>query len=132
MPVAYELDTRRKLLLVRGTGLVTAPELMEVQRALRDREDLDREWRALLDLSSVEDLAGSSEDISSITALSNARRLARVAVVAARDAAYGLARVYQARVAHGEIAVFRKREEALEWLGMPDPDDASSHPLPTG
>ena len=55
----------------------------------------------------------------------------RLAIAAALDELYGLARMLQ-ELGRDEIGVFRGREEALAWLDHGVPADAALSPDPSG
>lgn len=105
-----------------GSGLVLGAALVSATRALIADVRTPSLTHCLIDLSGVTDLHVSNDEIDIIAA--EGRRVAAiaphvtVAVVATRDLAFGLARMWEALVATPgwKTRVFRDRGAACEWL----------------
>jgi hypothetical protein len=122
--IETRIDSSSDFTLKIVEGKVTAAELLEEIEAYYAGEITQR---ILWDFSrsSVEGI--TSDDMARIvevmTAPSQRRKGGKTAFVSASPAAYGLGRMYQilheTRKNPVERRVFRTREEAMGWLGIP-------------
>lgn len=124
MPIAYQVLPEQGVVVVELRGRINDAELLEaVDRLIADADRLPG-LHELVDAREME-----VSDTSSAALRKVAERFAggprpekgvRIALVAASDAAYGLARMYQAfrdESAAG-FRVFRALPEARIWLGL--------------
>ena len=127
MPIAYQIDHDRRLVVARGQGILTDEDVFGYQRDVWSRQDVQG-YSELVDMSAVEQIDGASVDrmrqLASLSAsMDAASSPSRFAIVAPSDAAFGLGRMYQTfRHMEGsstkEISVFRTVSEALQFLGL--------------
>ncbi len=121
MPVAYEYDRRSGVIRTRCYGSVTFHEVVAHFRELEVDPDLPPRLDILLDLSAMESLPASGQ--LKIVSTEMGRLQSRVkwgacAIVASRDALYGMSRMFQVLAADQfeSSHVFREIEEAERWL----------------
>ena len=123
MAVAYRVIEALNAVVVTCTGTVTDDEF------LAHRSELDADPRArpgyllLVDLrpaEAIEISAAAFRQDADADVSSPQRRGARVAIVAPKTAAFGLARMFEILHDEGpqEVMVFRTMPEAEEWLGL--------------
>jgi len=123
MPFSTEFVDNHQGLLFVGSGVVTADEILDAKGALLDQETRLRRIRhAMVLLADVTDLRVTTDEIRQLARIDE--RLAKVtsnvvvAVVAANDLTFGLARMWEvlADSTGWKTAVFRTRSEAETWL----------------
>jgi len=121
MPITYIIDTQEKLIRTRCVGNVTFQEVADHFRALERDPDCAARLDVFLDLSEITSLPASGQ-IAGV-----AREIARIqekvrfnacAVVATRDALFGMLRMFGvlAEPYFTAISVFRVATEAEAWL----------------
>lgn len=125
MPVTYEIDTDRRLVLARGTGLLRSSEIVRYMNEVWTNPEVVG-FDAVFDLTNVEDIEFQSSDavrgVAEVAARTDSPDTqARLAIVATADYAFGVSRMYQSyrqmhKRATKEVAVFRSFEEALTWI----------------
>jgi hypothetical protein len=127
VPIKYQIDHRRRLVITRGHGVLTERDLLEYQNEVWSRPEVAG-FDELIDMSSVgefvEPTAERVRELASVSASMDAEvGGGKLAIVAPQDIAYGLGRMYQ--VYRGmdiettkQVAVFRTRAAALEFLGL--------------
>jgi hypothetical protein len=104
-----------------GPGCLAVEELRRLLSALYRGAEAAASLRMLWDLSGAR--VPSSFDVRSLTSFIDRNRPkipGRTAVVAAQDVAYGVSRVAQVHLEDVpvDLQVFRKREDAVEWLAV--------------
>lgn len=126
MPIAWKIDPDHKVVLVRAEGAVGDADLLDLARRLAADPRVRSGVHELVDVRDADLSAVSSEALREMAATFAAHDTgptgARIAVVAWRDAAYGLSRMYQAYRGDeipAELSVFRDMAEARAWLGLP-------------
>ena len=122
MPIQYEVDRDKRLLITRATGDLSPDDLFSyLDRLIADPEA--EECDELYVFQNVDLSQVSAADVRTLarraTELSRPEGY-RVAFVAPRDADFGMVRMYQAFRELGEerMAVFRTLDEACDWLGV--------------
>lgn len=121
MPVSYKLDRGANLIRTRCYGLVTLEEVCRHFIDLRGEPGLPKpldvflDWAAITSAPTAEEIEGATQCMS---VLKKAVEFRYCAVVARRDALYGLARMWAVLVEpyFAEIRVFRSAAEAEQWL----------------
>ena|SRR5690349_10035547 len=126
MPISYEIDHTRKLVHATLTSLVTDAEIFNYQFAVWSQPEVEG-YDELIDASGALQFERTSAARVHHLAAASARMDApphpsKLAIVAASDAQYGMARMYQTyreMETKGTklINVFRTMDEALAWLG---------------
>ncbi|MGI9591984.1 MAG: STAS/SEC14 domain-containing protein [Myxococcota bacterium] len=124
MPIEHEFDARRRLLCVRMLGVVTDDDVLDYAEAITADESRGPEYDELIDLRKLETPAASTDTLRRVADIfrkyERQPELVKVAFIAASDAAYGIARMYQAFRAESsaDMRVFREADEARRWLGL--------------
>jgi len=113
------------VIVTRVTGTPGFQEIRQHQRSLASDPEFDPDFHHLFDLSQVQDLRITTEEIRELASSGVFSPSSRRAVVAPRDAMFGLSRMYEgfSHLPEGAVRVFRNPEEAIRWLGM---DEKSS------
>lgn len=121
MPVTYRLVPALGFIETSCSGDVTLGEVLDHFRELGGDRALPARLHVLLDLDGLTSLPESAQlrDVTRAVADLGARlELGACAVVASRDAVFGMGRVFGVFVEalFSEARVFRKREDAERWL----------------
>lgn len=130
MPVTYQIDHEIGFIETRCTGEVTFDEVMGHFRQLEAEPSLPGRLDVLLDLEGTTTLPVSAQLLEVTRAVE--RMTARVkwgacAIVASRDALFGMSRMFEV-FTEGlfvRTCVFRKHEEAKQWLAGKTPSRAA-------
>jgi hypothetical protein len=126
MPLAVHVDDERRVIFVRGEGIVTDRDLLEyVQEYLSDPEL--RRYHELFDLreADLQDLTygGLSSVASAAAATDSGEDPVKIAILVSQVLGLGLSRMYQTlrEVKGGQrlTRVFQDRLECMEWLELP-------------
>jgi hypothetical protein len=124
MPLSYEIDEERKLVITTAWESVTAVEALEHQRQIGSDVRFKPDLAHLLDLSRITavniDLTTMNELICHQLFSVKSRR---AFIVGGNRLAHGLSRMFIAlRIVTGQeqMRVFADRDEALQWLGVVD------------
>jgi hypothetical protein len=121
MPITYAIDEGRRMIHTVGTGDVTPDEvashLEELERSLSREVQFD----VLLDLGACTSLPSSEQlrdVVTRLERLGGRHRFARCAIVARREALFGMTRMFEvfAQDQFGETRAFRATDEAEQWL----------------
>lgn len=123
MPISYWIAPIRRLVLVCGEGTIADWEAMDLCDALGTDPRFQPSFRGLVDHSRAVDVL-LPNGLGGIQALNPYGQGSRRAVIAPTDAVYGTIRMYQMGrpPAADEVQVFRRRQPALQWLGIDDSD----------
>jgi hypothetical protein len=122
MDFTISRDDDRRRVDVKVTGTITPTDAFRLADVVL--ADDPPGFTRLLDLEDV-DVQLSGADVRSLAATASGRRAVTIAVVAANNAAYGLARMF-AILTEGtrvRVGVFRQRDEAERWLDLQAPRD---------
>jgi len=120
--IRFSLDPAARVRIATFTGCVDDDELMEAYRAEVAKPDYDYRFDDLVDLREIGRLDVTGAGLRSLTQLFAEGDAygyqTRLAIVASRDVAYGMGRMYEAlrEGAPEQIGVFRELAEALDWL----------------
>jgi hypothetical protein len=130
MPIEYAIDHQRRLVTATGRGTLTDRDVFGYQRQVWSQPAVSG-YNELVDMSAVEHIA--LESISRVVQLARtsagmdpSSRWSKFAIVAPKDVAFGLGRMYQSyrsQEEHStkEVGVFRSLPEALKFLGIESP-----------
>ncbi len=119
MPFFYKIDKERKLVMSTAAGELIKDEVLTLQDQLRKDPDFDPNFSQLSDLTHVTAMNITGAEMQELAERTAFSPKARRAVIASNDLAFGLARMFeQIREAKGDlgIRVFRKLEDALDWI----------------
>ena len=125
MPFTYRIDSVQKTVFVWLHGRVTGHDVRGYRTALM----ADPEWKPgfhrLVDLSEITKLETPTADVRQVAqegkALADRFGEGKVAILAPRDFLYAMARMFQVFEENPDtsLEVFRDRQSAFEWLGLP-------------
>jgi len=127
--LVHEIDPARKLIQTTVTGVITPAEADAFYRALRADPAFDPTFSELMDTTQADSSQMSSGKIRDSANRSPYVGTSRRAILVGSNLAFGLARLYSTHVdINGGplVNVFRKREEALRWLGLTSEPSASN------
>lgn len=129
MPIDYEIDHARRLVVARGRGVFGDSDAFNYQNEVWTRPDVAG-YDEIVDMTDVQEIAPPTpagpkmRELAGIAASrDNPATAGRLAIIAPSPLAYGLGRQYQtyreldARSSK-RVGVFRTREEALAFLGI--------------
>lgn len=125
MPIEHEFDAGARVLLVRMSGIVTDEDVLAYAEMITSDETLDPAHDELIDLREIETPLATTRTLRRVADLFRSferqPESVKVAFIATSDAAYGIARMYQAFRAESaaEMRVFREMDEARSWLDLP-------------
>ncbi len=127
MPIQFQVDHERRVVLADGSGTLTDGDVFGYQREVWSRADV-RGYHELMDMTAVESIEPPSperiRELAELSAHMDARSTpTRFAIVAPSTIAFGLAKMFQAqrdlqKRSTKDVGVFRTRSEALAFLGL--------------
>jgi len=118
VPVSYQIDKARRLVISTASGFLTAADILAHQRQLLGDPDFDPTCSQIVDCTAVTGIDLSADDARAVTATTIFSAHSRRAVLVTTDELFGFFRMFKMiREGHGEygIQVFRDRDEALHW-----------------
>lgn len=124
MPIDHQFDLPNRLLRVRMFGLVTDDDVLDYAEAITGDDSLDPVHDELIDLRELDTPDASTDTLRRVADIfrkyERQPESVKVAFIATSDAAYGIARMYQAFRAESaaDMRVFRSSEDAHAWLGL--------------
>jgi hypothetical protein len=124
MPIEYDIIMDKKLVLAKGSGVITGSEAIKHLDALALDDSYKAPMKKLVGYRTIDSISISLEEAYAIA--QKKIKLAviftgeRCAFVSPGDTSYGSSRVHQALVDGAGLttAVFRRVEDALEWLDV--------------
>jgi hypothetical protein len=120
MPTRFEIDKERRLVRSYGWGEVIFADVVQHQQGLRTHPDFDPDFDQIADLTDVDSLAISAEEIQLLAHITLFSENSRRAFVAPSQLAFGMVRMFEAHhdssFAPSTTMVFRSMSEALNWL----------------
>jgi len=130
MPVIYKIDAARKLIHTTCSRPLTFTEVIEHFRTLKEDPACTGHLDVLLDVSEADALPVSSQ-LGPVSAELDAVRakvqFGRCAIIATRDAMFGMMRMFEvvAEPYFRAIRVFRRAADAQSWLdSLPTDEDS--------
>jgi len=125
MPLRSVIIEEMRLVITQAYGILQPADLAENRASLVADPMFDPTYDHLFDLRPVERLDFTADDVEAATLVRAFSAASRRAIVAPRDLAFGLSRMYESHrndLDEG-MAVYRTFDEALAWLGRD-----STHP----
>ena len=119
MPVAYEIDKKRRLVVCTVTGPVAVEDVVRFREQLLGDSDFDPNFSQLVDATGITRTDIRPDQARSLAEESPFSRNSRRALIAGSDLGFALLRVYEiVRGLRGDrqVRVFRNRAAAMEWL----------------
>lgn len=127
MPIDYQIDHARRLVIARGRGTVTTEDVFGYQREVWSRPDVSG-YDELVDFTQVKEIPGPVpghrvRQLAAESAATDPPRGSRFAIVAPGPLAFGLGRMYQTYReleprSTKQVGVFHTLHEALIFLGV--------------
>ena len=124
MSIEYDIMMDKKLVLTKGSGVITGIDVIRHLDALAVDDRYKPPMKKLVDYRTVDSIRISLKEAYSIAhkkiKLASIFTGERCAFVSPMDLAYGSSRVHQALVARASLKteVFKRIEDALEWLDV--------------
>ena len=122
MAIHYQVDDRRRVVLIQSAGRIELHEMFTFASRLRAEPAFHPDFNALIDLSELTGLEASFEELRRYARDANGDPFSVKALcvaVAPHDFAYGIARMYQTlREKLGNFRVVRTMDEARKLLGL--------------
>jgi hypothetical protein len=125
MPIEHTVDHERRRVVARGRGILTDRDVFDYQRGVWSRPEVAG-YDELVDMSGIEGIdLPSIERVRELAQLSAAMDEgappSRLAIVAPKDYAFALGRLYEAyrgldQRSRKHVIVFRTVKDALAWL----------------
>jgi hypothetical protein len=127
VPLHYWVDEKRRLVVAKASGQMSDEDVFAYQREAWSRPELVG-YAELVDMSEVERIDLPSieriRDLAQMAAdMDRDRGSSKLAIVATRDFAFGLARMYETYRdlqvgSTKQVGVFRTHREAMDFLGV--------------
>ena len=124
MPYSYQIDPHTGAIFSRGTGVVTAQDMLDGLSELFSEGAFSTPYRELFDMRAAERFKVYVQDARQILALSQTHmpkvRAARIALLTSQDHIFGIGRMIEILSESLPIQVkpFRDEQEARRWLGL--------------
>ena len=109
-------------IVLKGSGLVTGRDIIEANQEIYRPDSLKKQKYQIFDFSTVDRFDVTSADIRRCAeqdkAASTINPHIAIAIIVAKDAEYGMARMWEAHVADSgcRTMIFRDRETAEDWI----------------
>ena len=123
MKVITHFDQKNRIRLHTVSGDITKELLLTELKGIYSNPDLESDVDVLWDLRAGDMSSFSSADVSEVRELVSHHwgqtGSTRAAIVVSRDINFGLSKMYASLLEEkisGKVMVFRKYEDALEWL----------------
>ena len=131
MPVTYQIDKNRQLIHTKCSGPVTIEEVVAHFHTLEHDPECPPRPNVLLDLTEQTSipLKGNLQDVAGeITRIRGTVTFGACAIVARQDALFGMLRMFEvfAEKCFLRTHVFRKMEDAQEWLAAERPKTSAA------
>jgi len=124
MPMTYTIDTAKNVVRAIGSGVLTDDDVMAHRRRLTVDPEFSPQMCEISDIRRVTEFQVTPGGVRIVVA-ADVKMLAaggmhKLAVVADENVAYGMSRMYQTLDEPNirSVGVFRRLEEAEEWLGI--------------
>ena len=124
MPIEYDIVENKKLVVVKGSGVISANDVISHLEDLSMDNRYTAPMKKLIDYRSIDRKNIIAEEANVIAQkkreLSTIFSGERCAFVSPKDLTFGTSRVHQALIDGADIntMVFRRIEEASDWLDV--------------
>ena len=127
MPITYHLKPDERLVIIVHDGVVNDNEFLRFYKTLYEDDRIDKSFNLLVDLHKAKSAVRSPSALNELAQFlqgqfENTSARPKGAVVAPKDASFGMARMYSLfkEDVPWEYEVFRTTDAALAWLGLPE------------
>ncbi len=124
MPEAYQIDETQSVVWTRCWGVLRDEDILNQQARLRTDPKFRPTLGQLVDTTAVTDVTLSARLMLSMGQSTLFAPEAKRAYLVTKDVVFGLVRMYelyQGMRGQQSVRAFRRREEALAWLGVQEP-----------
>jgi hypothetical protein len=124
MPIKYDIIEEKQLVIAKGTGVITGPDVIAHLNALAADDRYSAPMKKLVDYRFIESIIISPDEAISIAlkkdTLIGKFRGEKCAFISPGDETYNASRIHQSLIDSSGIgtAVFRELEKALDWLDV--------------
>ena len=120
MPISYEIDPIKQLVITRMWGVVTEAQVLDHNRRLRSDPAFNPDFRQLADMTEQTASNVSTKVVNEASADHFFNPGTKRAFVAPVDAIFGMSRKFalQSEAVGQTIQVFRDMGSAVKWLGI--------------
>ena len=127
MPVSYEIDVARRLVVSTIVGPCSLVELAAGRKLLSEDPRFSPSFASITDLTLADPLHLTAADVQYLARTSPGAPQARRAIVAAAGTNFGIARMYSTHASEDNyyFKVCLSMAEAEEWLGLSPPHKAA-------
>jgi hypothetical protein len=122
MPLSYQIDEERNLVLTTGSGILTDDDIIQHNASLLSDPGFEPGMRELSDIRGIDRLEVTTEGVDRMVQHDERHapevKAHRLAIVASQDIVYGMARMYQSLTEQtvANVRIFGDIEEARAWL----------------
>lgn len=124
MTVRYFIDKQQKTVFTTLSDTLTLTESVEHHLRLGADPDYDPTYKEMMDMSELDSISLNISGIADLAQSCPFGSESNRAIYSTDKSLYfGLARMFQALAGgrHGNIRVFKRYDEALDWLGISKP-----------
>lgn len=122
MPIRTIIEKQNGLIQTAASGCVSGPELVDYYKRLRSHPDFKRSLNEIFDVTEVESIDVTADDIRRLSAVTEEYTSlgvpVKVAIVAPGDLEFGMSRMYEMLQVRSinVLKVFRERSLAEQWI----------------
>lgn len=121
MPISYEIDLDRRLVITTARSVITTAEIRDFMAELAQDPLFDPTFDQLADFMGVTDVLSEIEDVRAIAGMGRWSSTSRRVACFSKTHIFGMARIYEVMCeVHGmNFRPFRSRERAEAYLASP-------------
>jgi hypothetical protein len=120
MSASYRIDKSRGIVFSTFEGALTNVDILGQRERIESDPEYDPAFAHLIDFRGVSEVDLDAAIVRTVAVPTVHVSGAKRAIVATREAVYGMARMFEQlrNVEHEDVRVFRDVEEARRWLGL--------------
>lgn len=126
MSTKFKFDIENRILFVKRFGSIKPGELADEMQEITSHSEFNGIDRLLSDLTEGDMTAISTEELERHAEFCRIKfkNLSAVALLAPEDLAFGFSRMFEVLSSLENVEVFRRKEDALDWLDIHElPDE---------
>jgi hypothetical protein len=119
MPFSYRIDSAKRRVYTNAVGVFTYKEAISLITKMGADPDFNPDYTELADLTKVEEVDMTVDQIVEVAVLRVFARTSRRAIVATNPLYFGMARMYESHheaSSGGNARVFSDMDEAVLWV----------------